>query len=87
MEFDFVIPISLEGLQESSSARQYAVAHISSSKEIPQRLRECIQSFHKDGAKFILDQNCFDSLYSILIKFKNIEEDTSLRVWDLMVKG
>lgn len=37
--FDFVIPLSLDALQESTSTRQYVVYNISTSKEIPKKIQ------------------------------------------------
>lgn len=39
MDFDFVIPLSIDGLQEASSSRQYSVAYVSTIREIPERLQ------------------------------------------------
>lgn len=38
-DFDFVIPLSIDGLQESSSPNQYSVSNVSPAKEIPQGVK------------------------------------------------
>ena len=38
-EFEFVIPLSLEALQEATSTRQYAVSHVSTCSEMPKKLQ------------------------------------------------
>lgn len=38
-ELEFIIPLTLDALQEVSTTREYAVTNISSSQEIPRRLQ------------------------------------------------
>ena len=39
MDFEFVIPLSIDALQESNSSKQYAVSNVSTIKEIPLRIQ------------------------------------------------
>ncbi|ROT63466.1 hypothetical protein C7M84_018678 [Penaeus vannamei] len=63
--FDFVIPLSLDALQESTSTRQYVVYNISTSKEIPKKIQEAQVAFRQDGPHFILKAQNFDVLYTM----------------------
>ncbi|XP_064081670.1 condensin complex subunit 1-like [Macrobrachium nipponense] len=85
--FDFVIPLSLDALQEASSTRQYAVTNISSSKELPKKIIDTTVSFRKHGSSFILQEQNFDSLYSVLVNFKAVDEECKEKSWDLLVKA
>nr|XP_053639720.1 condensin complex subunit 1-like [Cherax quadricarinatus] len=85
--FDFVIPLSLDALQESTSTRQYVVTNISVSREIPKKIQEAVVMFKQDGPKFILKEQCFDALYSVLVNFASVDDEFKHRSWDLLVKA
>lgn len=43
--------------------------------------------FRQDGPKFIIKEQCFDALYSVLVNFATVDQDIKQRSWDLMLKG
>ncbi|XP_068224486.1 condensin complex subunit 1 [Palaemon carinicauda] len=85
--FDFVIPLSLDALQEASSTRQYAVTYVTSSRELPKKVVDSALSFRKCGSNFILQEQNFDTLYSVLVNFKSVDEECQRRSWDLVLKA
>lgn len=60
-EMEFVIPISLDALQEAPSTRQYAVTNISSVREIPKKIEGAVYDVI---IKIYFFQIC---LYSVII--------------------
>ena len=44
-------------------------------------------AFRKNGTSFILHEQNFDALYSVLVNFKSIDEECKHRSWDLLLKG
>ncbi|XP_042876759.1 condensin complex subunit 1-like [Penaeus japonicus] len=85
--FDFVIPLSLDALQESTSTRQYVVYNISTSKEIPKKIQEAQVGFRQDGPHFILKAQNFDVLYSVLVGFGSVDGEFRQRTWELLLKA
>ncbi|XP_018015695.1 condensin complex subunit 1 isoform X2 [Hyalella azteca] len=85
-EYEFVIPLSLDALQEASSTRQYVVSNISTANEIPKKLQECQSTFRKEGCSFVLDGQMFDALYSVLWHFKYLDAAVQDNAFNLMVK-
>nr|XP_045604996.1 condensin complex subunit 1-like [Procambarus clarkii] len=85
--FDFVIPLSLDALQESTSTRQYVVTNISISREIPKKIQEAHVLFRQDGPKFIIREQCFDAFYSILVNFASVDNEFKHRSLDILVNA
>ncbi|KAF2368286.1 Condensin complex subunit 1 C-terminal [Trinorchestia longiramus] len=85
-EFEFIIPLTLDALQEAPSTRQYAVSNISSVKELPKKLQECQSSFNKQGCSFVLEGHLFDALYSVLWHFKYLDANVRETAFNFMVK-
>ncbi|XP_047488430.1 condensin complex subunit 1-like isoform X2 [Penaeus chinensis] len=85
--FDFVIPLSLDALQESTSTRQYVVYNISTSKEIPKKIQEAQVAFRQDGPHFIIKAQNFDVLYSVLVSFGSVDGEFRQRSWELLLKA
>ncbi|XP_076036312.1 CAP-D2 condensin subunit [Oratosquilla oratoria] len=86
-QFEFVIPLSLDALQECSSTRQYIVTNINSAKELPKKVQECVASFRQEGVPYILKSSNFDVLYSFILNFASLDDDTKERTWDLALKA
>ncbi|KAK7066921.1 Ncapd2p [Halocaridina rubra] len=85
--FNFVIPLSLHALQEATSTRQYAVSNISTVREIPNKIQDAYSAFRKNGTHFILADQNFDALYSVLFNFKCVDNDFKLRSRELIMKA
>ncbi|XP_042208169.1 condensin complex subunit 1-like [Homarus americanus] len=85
--FDFVIPLSLDSLQEATSTKQYVVTNISIGREVPKKIQEAHVLFRQDGPKFIIREQCFDAFYSVLVNFASVDQEFKHRSWDILVKA
>ncbi|KAK4295273.1 hypothetical protein Pmani_032152 [Petrolisthes manimaculis] len=84
--FEFIIPLSLDALQEASSTRHYVVTNISIAQEIPARIQETVTAFKQTGPAFIINGQNFDNLYSILVNFSAVNENSKQKAWALLLK-
>ena len=46
-----------------------------------------MQLHRQIGSHFILNNQAFDTLYSVLLNFGSIEEELQMRIWEFMIKG
>lgn len=81
---NFVIPFNFEALLESSTS-QYSVEEVFSLRLLPIKLQNAKIAFAKEGGIAVLDH--FDTVYSVISRFSNLDNVVKQQSWDMLIKG
>ncbi|XP_046396855.1 condensin complex subunit 1 [Ischnura elegans] len=82
---NFVIPLNKDELLESGGSDQYCVRNVVPLNVLSSCLSDCRDALKDEGADFILQH--FDTLYSFLVHFKDLDLSLIGRAWDLVANG
>ncbi|XP_051819614.1 condensin complex subunit 1 isoform X1 [Antechinus flavipes] len=81
---EFHLPLSPEELLKSGGINQYVVQEVLSVKQLPSQLRVFQVAFRTRGPLAVLEH--FDTLYSILHHFRNIDSDLKEDTLEFLMK-
>ncbi|KAL4220856.1 meiotic chromosome condensation [Mactra antiquata] len=84
MDFEFIIPVSRDGLLNKTGVNQYVVDEVLTKREISGALQDVRTSFRSKGAECMLD--FFDAFFSVLCLQKDIEAEIKEEAWGHLLK-
>ncbi|XP_067882621.1 condensin complex subunit 1 [Heterodontus francisci] len=85
MAFEFVIPRARADLLRSGRERQYVVEEVLPLRQLPDQIQAFQSAFRSRGPLAVLEH--FDSLYSVLSQFKDVDPGLQEKTLDLVVKA
>ncbi|XP_041377786.1 condensin complex subunit 1-like [Gigantopelta aegis] len=84
MSFEFVIPVSKDDLLRKSNINEYVVDEILPLRLIPSGVQDFRVAAHSNCLAILEN---FDSLFSVLCLYKDVDSDVKEEVWDILIKA